>query len=242
MIPLIMHQIWYQGIDNIIEPYKKCFYKTQLFLKQTKWQYIFWDKNKIEDFINNLYPKYWNLYNNCSILVQKLDIARYIILYHYGGCYMDMDVEMIKDFSILLNEDDEFVVSNTMQYFINNGIIFSIKENSILLDFLEDITTKINKFKFNKFLNINFSTGPINFTNFINKNKDKYNIKILPYKYLEPCESKYNLSITKDAFVINYYGNSWINPVYTYFILLYSKRYNIFIIILLILLFFIIRL
>jgi hypothetical protein len=135
---------------------------------------------------------------------------------------MDMDVEMIKDFSKLLDEDDELVVSKTMQDFINNGIIFSCANNPFLFDFLEDVRTKINKFKFNKLLNVHFSTGPYNFTNFITKNN--YKIKILPYKYLEPCESKYNSKITEDAYVINYFGNSWINPFYSVFIFLYTKR------------------
>jgi hypothetical protein len=111
-----------------------------------------------------------------------------------------------------------------MQDFINNGIIFSCQSNPFLLNFLEDVKTKIHKFKFNKLLNVHVSTGPYNFTNFINKNINKYNIKILPYKYLEPCESKYNSKVTKEAFVINYYGNSWINPFYSIFIFIYSKR------------------
>jgi len=224
MIPLILHQIWYQGIDNIRQPYKDCFINTIKYLKNTKWDHQFWYKERIEDFIQNNYSNYWDLYNNCNVFIQKLDIARYLILYHYGGCYMDMDMEMIKDFSILIEPTDSLIVSNRSINIINNGILFSSPKNIFWIYFLEDIRKKINKFKFYKYLNVTLSTGPINFNNFINKNKHIYKIKILEYKYLEPCESKYNQNITKEAFVINNFANSWMSPFEKIIIFLYTKR------------------
>lgn len=224
MIPLIIHQIWFQGIDNIIQPYKNCFIKTIEFLKNTSWEHYFWDQTRIETFIKNEYPNYWDTYNKCNILVQKLDVVRYLILYHYGGCYMDMDMEILKDFADLLNEEDELVFSLTKQLGYNNGILFSNKNNIFWLDFLKDVDSKINLLKFDNMLNIQFSTGPINFTTFIKKNKKIYKITSLPYKYLEPCETKYNKLITNEAYVINHYANSWINPFYDFFIKLYNNR------------------
>lgn len=242
MIPLIIHQIWFQGINNIIQPYKNCFINTIKFLKKTNWDHYFWDQLRIEKLIKEEYPEYWNTYNKCEILVQKLDVARYIILYHYGGCYMDMDMDILKDFSYLLDEEDELVFSLTKQFGYNNGILFSSVNNIFWLDFLKDIDGKINLLKFDNMLNIQFSTGPINFTIFINKNKKNYKIKSLPFKYLEPCDTKYDTFITDDAYVINHYGNSWISPFYNYFIKLYNKRNYIFFIIGVIILFYLIYL
>lgn len=229
MIPLIIHQIWFQGINNIIQPYKNCFINTIKFLNKSNknsvyWEHYFWDQKRIEDFILKEYPNYWDIYNKCDVLVQKLDVARYIILYHYGGCYMDMDMEILKDFSDLFDENDDLVFSLTRQLVYNNGILFSSKNNKFWIDFLKDCDKKINLLKFDKLLNVQFSTGPINFTTFINKNKKNYKFKSLPFKYLEPCDTKYNSFITNEAYVINYYGNSWINPFYSFFIKLYSYR------------------
>ncbi len=234
MIPKIIHQIWYQGIDNIIEPYKLCFIYAIKFLENTNWEHKFWDKESIEELILDKYPQYFDLYNSCSILVQKLDIARYIILYHYGGCYMDMDMKIIKDFTDLLDEDDEIVVSKTQHKFINNGILFSNINNKFWLDFLEDIKPKINKFTFSKLISVNYSTGPINFTNFVNNKTKEMKIKILPYKYLEPCESKYSQKITDDAHVINYFGNSWVDPYFNLLLFIYLNFKIIIIVIILI--------
>jgi mannosyltransferase OCH1-like enzyme len=224
MIPLIIHQIWFQGIKNITQPYKNCFISTIRFLQNKRWEHCFWDKDRIESFILKEYPNFWNTYNKCNILVQKLDVARYLILYHYGGCYMDMDMEILKDFYDLFDENDELVFSLTKQNFYNNGILFSSKNNKFWLDFLKDIDGKINIIKFDNMLNVNYSTGPFNFTIFINKHNKDYKMKMLPYKYLEPCESKYNSLITNEAYVINYFANSWINPFYLFIIKLYNNR------------------
>jgi mannosyltransferase OCH1-like enzyme len=224
MIPKIIHQIWFQGIDKIIEPYKTCFIESIKFINYTKWDHKFWDKETIDDLIKNNYPQYFDLYNNCPILVQKIDIARYIILYHYGGCYMDMDVKIIKDFNDLIDDTDELIVSDTHQKFINNGILFSSKNNNFWIDFLNDLKPKVNRFTFSKLLCVNFSTGPLNFTNFVKKNINTYKIKILPYKYLEPCETKYHQVITEDAYVINYYGNSWVDSYFSIFLFIYCYR------------------
>ncbi len=234
MIQKIIHQIWYQGCNEIIEPYKSCFIDTIKFLNNTNWTHKVWDKESIEELILNNYPQYFNLYNSCSILVQKLDIARYIILYHYGGCYMDMDMKIIKDFSELLDDNDEIVVSKTQHTFINNGILFSNINNKFWLDFLEDIKPKINKFTFTKLISVKYSTGPIKFTNFVYQKNKEIKIKILDYKYLEPCESKYSQNITDDAYVINYFGNSWVDPYFNILLFVYLNIKIIIVIILII--------
>jgi hypothetical protein len=82
MIPLIIHQIWFQGINNIKEPYRNCFIDTIKFLNTVniKWNHIFWDKNKIENFILKNYPNYWNIYNKCDILELRLKTMKNRIL------------------------------------------------------------------------------------------------------------------------------------------------------------------
>ena len=237
MIPNLLHQIWYQGSDKIIEPYKSCYDKTLIFLKNTKWKHVFWDKNKIDKFIKKYYNQYWDLYDGYDILVQKLDIARYLILYHYGGCYMDMDMEMIKDFRELIDGNDTLIVSKMSVGIINNGILFSSKNNIFWLDFLNKINENKNKFNFNKMLHVNFTTGPLHFNNFINTSD--YKIKILPHHYLEAQTSKYDSKNKTDAYTINHFGNSWIDPIYNIFIYLYQYRKIVLIIVVIIILFFI---
>ena len=122
-------------------------------------------------------------------MVQKIDFAKYVILYHYGGVYIDMDVKCLKNINNLkkLFPDADFIVSelpinklelksiNFLNSFnkhgrkmkekkmINNGIILSKKRLDLVLNLIEDIKNKFY-FKHNKNLrdNIYFiTTGPI---------------------------------------------------------------------------------
>jgi len=244
-IPPIIHQIWYQGIDNIKEPYKKCFVNTIKIIKISKWNHIFWDKEKIDSFIKLYYPHYYDLYNYFDIMIQKLDIARYLILYHYGGCYLDMDIELLKDFSDLIEVDDEIIVSNIKTSYkiieIDNGVLFSNIKNKFWIDLLDHINIcKDNKIiKMEKTIYVNLTTGPYNFTKFIKKNKNNYKIKRLNYIYFNSRESKYEasskLKYNKNIYAINYFNNSWMPPFSNFIILLYSQRLKLLILIILIL-------
>ena len=60
------------------------------------WQYILWTDEEIEKL--NLVNK--PLYRACKSYGAKSDIARYEILYRYGGLYVDCDFECLQPFDI----------------------------------------------------------------------------------------------------------------------------------------------
>ncbi|GAI87504.1 unnamed protein product, partial [marine sediment metagenome] len=43
-------------------------------------------------FIRENYPEYYEIYQEIETPVQKADLWRYLIIYHYGGWYCDMDI------------------------------------------------------------------------------------------------------------------------------------------------------
>ena len=99
-IPKIIHQIWFQGENNIPDFHKK--YQNICKTMYSNWEYMFWDNDSITNLITENYPHLLFYYNYFPHLVQKVDLARYIILNHYGGCYVDMDVECLKPIDNLL--------------------------------------------------------------------------------------------------------------------------------------------
>jgi inositol phosphorylceramide mannosyltransferase catalytic subunit len=209
----IYHQIWFQGESNIPEKYEK-FYKSCMKIN-SNYKRIIWDSETIKDLIKNNYPEYLNFYEKLPLMVQKIDFAKYVILYHYGGVYIDMDVKCLKNIDDLKKKfpDADFIVSelpmNKIELksiklinnlnkrvkkmkrnkLINNGIILSKKKLDFLLILIEEI---INNFyyKHNKNLRdiyIFVTTGPIIFTNVILNYKGISNIKVIDNKYMEPC-------------------------------------------------------
>jgi len=87
-IPSIIHQI-YEGPREPSE--------TLLSLSKTwkerhpNWEYKFWNTQNINNFLKEFFPAYISFYESFPYDVQRWDFIRYLILYTYGGLYVDMD-------------------------------------------------------------------------------------------------------------------------------------------------------
>lgn len=100
-IPKIIHHIWIQGQENL--PKKESQTINDIINLNPSWQHILWDDVSIRKLLNS-YPELLNKYNDVDKLPSSYDInnyasmsdiARWVILYEQGGCYMDVDVECI---------------------------------------------------------------------------------------------------------------------------------------------------
>tara|TARA_Y100000389_G_scaffold204962_1_gene261296 strand:+ start:5840 stop:6625 length:786 start_codon:yes stop_codon:yes gene_type:complete len=227
-----IHQIWFQGKHEIPNKYLKNIEKTKN--KLSNWEHIIWDDMSIQALLKEKNIKYYNKYINYKFLHQKVDYARYIILYYYGGFYVDMDAYVTKDPSILfdLYPDYEIYVSSLevfyyekiiyLQYsdIINNGVILALPKSQLMLDLInhcpEDFIFK------SKTININNTTGPAIFSKFVARNNK---IKILSREYFEPC--RFDIcDITDNTMVIHIHELSWMNNIVKYIFQSYIKYRN----------------
>ncbi len=243
IIPKKIHQIWFQGEDNIDEEYNRSRQTilNGIYNTDTDWQYEFWDETRILKLLE-IYPIYLELYNYYPYMIQKIDLAKYVILYHHGGVYIDMDMDWVKDFYDIIMSNDQIIISKLKQIpFYNNGIILSNERNKFWIDYINYLSeNKKRKWYYTKFLYVQYTTGPIAFTVFINKYKKENNgIRILDPKYFEPCISKYKCEITDDTRLKNNFGNSWMPPFEKGIIFLYTYINYVILIIFIIILFFI---
>ena len=53
--------------------------------------YCLWTHAELEAFVADEYAWLWSTYNGYAYFIQRCDVARYLILYHYGGVYADLD-------------------------------------------------------------------------------------------------------------------------------------------------------
>lgn len=133
-IPKIIHQIWIQGYDNLPDDMKikHCIIKQH----NPNYQIIFWDNDNILHLLkkyNELYQFYQKIPSftgNTKIYPSMSDVARLVILYEYGGFYIDTDYYCPLSLDKIYNDDDEIVMVNTMYYIIK---YIPIKIHSYLL-------------------------------------------------------------------------------------------------------------
>ena len=101
-IPRKLHQIWYQGHANISDNGKIC--QSTVKKINNDWDYILWDEASINKLVENDYAWFKPYFNQDTNMIQKIDLAKYLILHKYGGIYVDMDFIAITNFNKLLDK------------------------------------------------------------------------------------------------------------------------------------------
>jgi len=191
-IPKIVHQIW--KTDNISTyPMRNSheFWKSYY----PDYNVTLWSEEKILKFITEEY--YWMLplYTNYTYDIQRADVARYIILYHYGGVYADLDCFPSRTASINDLLDADLVLTKTYDgKGISNHFMLASVKLPFLLNVLKELV-EYNDYIAIPYLRVFYSTGPLFLTIQINKYLENFDLVIVPQ-----IGNKYN---------IHYPGRSW---------------------------------
>ncbi len=181
LIPKIIHQIW---IGSPLPQHCKMFQETWKKL-HPDWKYVLWSDQDIR----NLGLKNMNLYNKASNYGEKSDIARYEILYKFGGLYIDTDFKGLQSFDFLHHTCSfyaGFLYSRKPSiYEIANGLMGSAPGHPVLKQCIETMKRTNND---NSPMAIINRTGPLHLTKcykelLLNNNLPDFSI-ILPTNFL----------------------------------------------------------
>lgn len=156
-IPKIIHQIFFLGAAAVPEKYR--LYQQTVLQNHPDWEYQFWDEAKARQFMAENYSWFLPIFDAYPYDIQRRDAIRYFILYHYGGFYLDMDVESIKPLDNLLGEF-ELVLSKLVGF--SNAIMGTIPQHPLWLKVFEELKNRQHNSD-NKTmpLYVGYSTGPI---------------------------------------------------------------------------------
>ena len=225
-IPKIIHQIWLQGEENLSNINKDKIKKTKEI--NNDFNYMLWDEIKIIELVkkdNFLLKKYYSF----IYLHQKVDFVKFVILNYFGGIYIDIDCDVIKNLNNIFNQVNKYdlVISKISDKIdmisclftchktsncYNNGIIIGKPNKHILKYLIENFKSECSFYQ-NKLLCIQNTTGPPIFNKLIDNYIENYGsdkILLLPYYYFEPCIGE-NCEITDDTIIIHKHELSWLN-------------------------------
>ena len=62
---------------------------------------LFFTDQTIEQFVLMFYPTYFETFSNFKYPIQRIDFFRYLAIFHYGGLYLDLDMDIVKSFDDL---------------------------------------------------------------------------------------------------------------------------------------------
>ena len=119
-IPAVIHQTWKTlKIPQWAQKWHRSWKKYN-----PTYIHVLWSDKDNFSFIKTYYPQFLSLYKQFPVKIQKVDFVRYLLLYHYGGIYADLDFECFKPLDVFLPYSLVLSKSSNMNY-ITNSIMMS---------------------------------------------------------------------------------------------------------------------
>jgi mannosyltransferase OCH1-like enzyme len=213
--PKNIFQVWFQGchtVDNPLFIQNMTNWKTL----NKEWTYRCVSDTDLQNVCKQFSDECYFTYLKFEDMHSKIDFGRYVLLYIYGGLYVDMDAYILRSLQLstpinqLINkfnskthvmgfsslntsalESMVYVQRSTM---LNNAILLSSPKNPILKTFIEFIIekAKTNKRLSQQFERVTQTTGPLMFNRFFwevidNLSSSEHILEVFPSTVFEPC-------------------------------------------------------
>ena len=99
--------------------------------------------SEIDEFVNTFYPgKISECFNRLNVSVAKVDFWRYLVLYEYGGVYLDSSIDISLDDFIRENDSAIITAETNPNTFVQWALIFD-KRHPILKKVIEIVVDNI---------------------------------------------------------------------------------------------------
>lgn len=176
-----------------------------------EWQHMIWFDEDVEVLLGS-YPEWQAHYYAQTNWGARADVARYVILWEYGGLYVDWDQECLQSFDDLHYQCDFYIgiqPLDTHRVQLGIGVIGSVAGNPLLKQVLDEINEEIPY--------IILRTGPLHFTNIFYKYVLQYDLRAvaLPPTYFYPCgyEQKGQpaaIWMCPESLAVHHWAGSWL--------------------------------
>jgi len=224
-IPRIIHQTWK---SEEIPPAFKIFQHSWQ-SNHPLWLHMLWTDEMNREFIESNYPHFLSIYDGYATNIQRVDAARYFILYHYGGVYVDLDFLCLRNIEPILEgescvlgrEPDEHCKIHKKKIIVSNAFIASTPRHDFISALCGEVSNPIRA-AYSRNDRILESTGPFMLTRSYERFDLKQQVKLLPHNILYPLNkselgklsatdqvtSKFSEKL-ENAYAIHYYWGSW---------------------------------
>lgn len=126
-------------------------------------KHVLWNETAVIELIKKDYPKLLPLYRSYGHWVQRIDVAKYVILYHYGGWYIDLDISCrgsLYSLAMEMIETNKSVVLHSEDTIGPGTDFIGVSPRHPFIKFVLDGLHSSNKWFLLQHTTIMFSTGP----------------------------------------------------------------------------------
>ncbi len=216
-IPKIIHQT-YISIDKLPEQWKKTPESWQV--NNPEWKYVFWSDKKCRKLVKRKFLWFLDIYDNYEYNIQRADAIRYMIMYSYGGIYVDCDIACLKGIDDLFMENSDVYLINTPTAnddTVTNCLMASKAKSNFWFELMKEMMNRAlypSVLWIGKHWKVMNTTGPFLVNYMYNQKKDHYKFHLLSQiNLLPPCCNICSNKPCSDhmSYVKLLEGSSWIN-------------------------------
>ena len=133
-IPKIIHQVWDSPENRDIPLFLQVLMNTWK-VYNPDWKYHLWNRKEMDRLVKEEFPYFCDTYYNFPYDIQRWDAIRYMILYKYGGLYVDLDIECLKPIDPILKninlgigeEASEKSLYPYLKHMLGNSFLVSVE-------------------------------------------------------------------------------------------------------------------
>ena len=219
-ISKIIHQIWTQGSEHIPKKYINYVDGWKAYEKEG-YHYICWDDNTLKELIKRQDASLLPVYEYFDMPQQRSDLGRYLVLYYYGGFYIDMDIE---PGSVSLNHLLEYDMATSQGGYsgVRQSFMASKPTHSLFKELIEHIRISYPK-KWYDVLNVLYvqrTTGGETYKRIISSYDNIYRI---PNSLVYYCDSIDDCEMMPSCIAMMHFEPSWNGLLYLQRFMVYYK-------------------
>ncbi|XP_052812464.1 uncharacterized protein LOC128240023 [Mya arenaria] len=164
--PLIPHII-HQTFETVMIPSKLESHVRTVVNINANWTYHFWTDDSARKLVKERHPNLLPIWDKYKRNIMRADALRYVVLYEFGGAYLDLDVVAYRSFDritykygcIIPPEPIEHsALLYNMSLLLNNAIIFCRPKHAIMKALMNGLEGTMNH------KNVLDATGPMYLT------------------------------------------------------------------------------
>jgi mannosyltransferase OCH1-like enzyme len=160
-IPKIIHRVFSHPLPQYAMDAKdSCLKKNPL---SDGWVHYFWQEEDIDDFLRHKYPGFLSLYRNYPYAEQRKHLFRYLILYEYGGIFLDDHIVCEESLEPLIHQPAWLV--KTSFFGFSDDILLTSPNHPFYFLLMNDLPTRTQKY-----WTVFFTTG----SGFLNWHSSRY--------------------------------------------------------------------
>lgn len=210
MVPKIIHQIVGPKVNESIQ---MCLDSWKC-LAGSGFEVRIWGDESLEEFLRENYPFALAAFLDARNHAEAADIARYLFVYHYGGIYVDWDIELLipmKFNALLESHPNGYLIIDPKNGTLASEHFCSMAGDPYLLCLSKDIIEMYNSGERSSLTTVYYS-GPFRMRDSLkvhnNTNMDILNVKdVFAFDYEEIRNSNTDIVTTP---MIHYWAHSWL--------------------------------